>query len=338
MMAHRALLTWLSLSIAYAAVEGTVVNRTTGKPQPGAVITLYGLGAGPGGMKPVQTVKSDTAGKFTIAHEVSGPHLLQTIHSGVLYNEMLEPGSATTGLELPVYESTSKATSAKVSQHMVILEPLGTILHVNETVMFRNDGDTTYNDPANGTLRVFLPEGIRGKPRVMVTAPQGMPIERSAAETKTPRVYKIDFPVKPGETRFDLTYVFPMPDPPAFESQVLHNGANVRLVAPQGVTLSGGDIRLLGQEPKTQAKVYEVQGRDYTVQIEGTGQLAKPEAGESDGGSGERGIQTISARIYDQAYVILGLSLLILLLGFILLYRRGAGSAPGDSRPEAKGR
>jgi hypothetical protein len=326
----------LLLPTAQAAVDGTVVNRTTGKPQPGAVVTLYGLGAGPGGMKPIQTVKSDAQGAFKIDHDIGGPHLLQTIYSGVVYNEMLQPGSKTSGLELAVYESSNKPADAKVTQHMVLLEPMGGVLHVNESVVYANNGNTTYNDPANGTLRMYLPDGARGAPRVSVTAPQGMPVERTASETKTPRVYKVDFPVKPGETRFDLTYVLPVAEPQVFSSKILHNGGPVRLVAPLGVTLKGENVTVIGQEPKTQATVYDVRASEYSVQVEGTGQLSSAEPEPSS--DGRRGIQSIQAKIYDRVFVVLGLALLILVLGFILLYRRGGAPAEAKPRPEAKRR
>ena len=63
----------LSLLRSHAAVDGTVINQTTGKPQPGATVTLYKLGPDrsrsdrPG-------VKSDAQGKFTINQTRTGPH------------------------------------------------------------------------------------------------------------------------------------------------------------------------------------------------------------------------------------------------------------------------
>lgn len=319
---NRLALLWLLAAPAFAAVDGTVVNRTAGKPQPGVVVTLYRLGGA--GLQPVKTVKTDSGGAFRIDHQLEGPHLLQAIYGGVIYNRMLQPGSPSSGLELEVYNASAKPAGARVAQHMVLLEPLGGMLHVNESIIFNNAGNLTYNDPANGTLRVFLPETVRNAPRVTITAPQGMPVERSAVATGTPNVYKIDFPVKPGETRFDLTYVLPMPESKTFSGKVLHDGAPVRLVAPRGVTLSGPKLQMIGREPTTQATVYEVNGKEYAVEIEGTGQLAAE--GEAEQGGG-RGIQTIPARVYDQLWAIVGLAFLILLLGFILLYRRGP--APG---------
>jgi len=45
----------LLCSAAYGAVDGVVMNRTTGKPQPGATVTLYKLGQN--GLESVESVK-----------------------------------------------------------------------------------------------------------------------------------------------------------------------------------------------------------------------------------------------------------------------------------------
>src|SRR4051812_28365556 len=91
----------LASTAAVAAVDGTVVNQTTGKPQPGATVTLYKLGQA--GMESVESVKSDAQGRFSINQDPKGPHLIQTAFDGVTYNHMLPPGSSPTGLSLDVF-------------------------------------------------------------------------------------------------------------------------------------------------------------------------------------------------------------------------------------------
>src|SRR4051794_20533912 len=96
-----ALLSAASLS---AAVDGTVTNRTTGKAQPGATVTLIKLG---GGMETVASAKSDTLGKFSLAQDLQAgsPYLVQTLYQGVTYNKAIPPGSPSTGLAVDVYDS-----------------------------------------------------------------------------------------------------------------------------------------------------------------------------------------------------------------------------------------
>src|SRR5436190_23369185 len=84
--------------LASAAVDGTVTNRTTGKPQPGATVTLYKLGQN--GLESIESVKSDAAGKFRIDQNLKGPRLLQSAYDGVTYNHMLPPNALETGVAL----------------------------------------------------------------------------------------------------------------------------------------------------------------------------------------------------------------------------------------------
>ncbi len=309
---------------AGAAVEGVVVNRTTNQPQPGATVTLYKLGGA--GMEAVESVRSGAGGRFRMDRTPEGPHLIQTAFDGVTYNHMLPPGSPTTGLQLEVYNSSSRPGSAQVTQHMVLLEPSGGQLAVTETLVFENTGKLAYNDPERGTLRLWIPPGA--KARVMATAPAGMPIERAAEPAGPPQVYKVDFPIKPGETRFDITYSVPLADPAEFRGKILHRGT-VRLVAPAGVTLAGDGIELVGREPRTQAAIYSIRGAEYAVRIEGSGTLRAAAEDSEDSGPG---LQQILPRVYDRAPWIVGFALGALMAGLVLLYRRSAAApsaAPG---------
>lgn len=306
-------------------VNGAVMNETTGKPQPGATVTLYKLGqAGP---ESLESVKSGADGKYEINQAVQGPHLLQAAFDGVTYNTMLFPGRPTTGVDIKVYRTSNKPGSARVGTHMVLVEAGQGELSVSETYVWQNDGKSTFYDPAGGNFKFFLPEAAGGKVKVQCTHPGGggIPIERAAEKTATAGVYKVDFPVKPGETRFDLSYTVAGN---SFAGKTLYAGTPVRFVAPVGVALKGDALTAMGQHPETQATIYESKGGAYKIDVEGQGTLRAPEAesGDEDEGSG---IQQIRPRIYDRFHTILGLTALILALGFILLYRKDAAAA-GD--------
>lgn len=312
------------------AVDGTVVNKTTGKPQPGATVTLYQL-AQAEGMNSIESVKSDGQGKFKITQDVQGPRLIQAAFDGVTYNHMLPPGAPATGITVDVYNASSQPGAAAVAQHMMLFEPSGGQMMVSESYIWRNDGKTTYNDPDGGTLKFYLSESAKGVVQVNATAPQGMPIQRAAEKTAKPGVYKIDFPIKPGETRIDLTYMVPASG--SFEGKILYKGGPTRLVAPVGVTLKGDAIESVGQEPRTQATIYNVKGTSFHIQIEGSGSLraaAESAASEDAGPSIEQIMPKVFAGIDGSAGIvqklasvkwILLLSFGVLALGFLLLYR-----------------
>lgn len=311
-----------------AAVDGTVVNRTTGKPQPGATVTLFRLGqAGP---ESLESVKSDAQGKFVINQTIGQePHLIETAFDGVTYNHMLPPGAPHHDLELEVFHSQSKPGTARIAQRIIFLEPAAGQLAVNEAYLLRNDGKLAYNDPDGGTLRFYLPEAAGGKVNVMGTAPQGMPVQRAAEKTNQANIFKVDFPIKPGETRIDLSYSLPLGSPAAFSTRSLYKDAPTRLVAPAGVTLEGDKLESLGEDPTMRASIYEAKGAEIAVRIQGTGSLRAAEPAEDAGPS----IEQIMPRVYESLPWILGTSLLILLLGFILLYRMSPAAQPAPSTP-----
>ncbi|HLK17900.1 MAG TPA: hypothetical protein VKT81_03055 [Bryobacteraceae bacterium] len=304
-----------------AAVDGTVLNRTTGQAQANVILQL--LQPGQGGMQTLGTAKTDATGKFHFDNTTQGPTLVQAIYSGVTYNKMIIPGTPSTGLELDVYDSSKKPNGAKISQHFIILQPTAAELFVSESFIYQGDSKLTFNDASNGTLHLYLPPGAKD-PHVTIQGPGGMPIQRSVEKTKEPDIYKIDYPVKPGETRFDVNYSLPSASPLTFASKSIQPEGNTDLVAPNGVTLKGDSIELIGQEPKTQANIYRIKAPAFQVDIEG---LVAPEpsnaaaAGEN---SDEPKVQLVPPRVYEHIYWILALTLGVLGLGSVLLVRNGA--------------
>jgi hypothetical protein len=320
----RLLLPLILAASLHAAVTGTVINRTTGKPQAGATVALNKLGQN--GIELIDQAKSDAQGAFTINQPVQGPHVIRTAFDGVTYNHMLPPGSPTTGISIDVYNSSAQPGAAKVSKHMFLFEPANGQMIVNETLIFANDGKVAWNNPDKGTLEFFLPSGANGKVQVNATAPGGMPIGAPVVKTAKPDIYTVDFPVKPGETRFDLTYTVPYKDGEPYAGKVVTKDDNTYLIAPNGVTMTGDNLSDLGTEPRTQAHIYGLQGASYKIQLTGA-ETAPPNAPEAAAGETEASgpqIEQIMPRLYGQAKLILGLALGILALGFALLYRTPA--------------
>jgi hypothetical protein len=104
-----------------AAVEGRVLNQTTGRPQSGATVTLYKLGGG--GPQALESKKSEAEGRFRFDQEVQPPFMVQAVVDGVIYTKMLPPGSPAGNLEIAAYSATTRNANELVQQHMILLEP-----------------------------------------------------------------------------------------------------------------------------------------------------------------------------------------------------------------------
>jgi hypothetical protein len=340
--------------MAKAAVDGVVLNATSGKPQPNATVTLFQpTNQGP---QFIESVKTDAQGKFQITKEVPagpGPLLLQAVYAGVQYNKMLPPGTPSTGVQIPVYESTKKPGEAKIDQHMILLEPSpdGNV-QVSESYVFKNDGKTTWNDPDNGTLQFALPPLAQGKVEVNALAPGGLPVRKAPDPGSKPNTFKLDFPIKPGESRVDLQWSMPFRSPAIFENQLLAKVVNTRLIAPIGVTFKGADLKNLGQEPRTQATIWGLEGSVMKFTVEGTGTLSDPSAqsGGQSTGSGQPALGMNLPKLYGMAsgaadlmttvlavkWVLLSV-IGMLATGFIILYRKGNPIPSPDPYTSAQG-
>jgi hypothetical protein len=328
-----------------AAITGTVVNRTTGAAQAAATVTLYKFGQG--GMEPVTDTKTDAQGKFTINENPTGPGpaMLRVEIDDVTYNHMLPPGTPTTGITLDVFNATRQSRDVKISKHMLLFQPSsGGTMTVNETFLVENASKATWADPANGTLRFYLPAAAQGKVEATGAAPDGMAIPIPTGKTAAPDVYAVKFEIKPGETRFDLNYTVPYTTGTAYAGKVVSADENTYLVAPDGVTLEGAGLQDIGEEPRSHAHIFGLAASAYKIKLTGAAApsaAAGPAAGADDSGadsqdSGGSRIEVILPRVNAKAKLIVGLALAILGLGFALLYRAQAPAAK-ESNERSRG-
>lgn len=311
----------IPLLLTLLAVDGIVINRTSGKPQPGATVTMFRISqAGP---ESLESVKADAQGRFAINQPVQGPTLIQAAYGGVTYNKMIPPGRPSTGLEVDVYESSPQPGEARVTQHFVLFEPDGANMAVTESYVWENNGKTAFADPDRGTLRISVPAAAFASLQVNATAPASVPVRQAAQKTAEKDVYKVDFPIKPGESNVQLNYTVPFTGG-AYAGRVFVKTGMSSLIAPQGVTLKGTGLEDRGEEPRTKAHVWQLRAQAYSITLEGTGRLRTPSDQQQPETSAGPQIQEIPANIYKSLPWVLGLAFGILAAGFILLYRQKA--------------
>jgi hypothetical protein len=208
--------------------------------------------------------------------------------------------------------------ATKVGKHMILFEPGGGQMVVNETYLCSITG--------RGTLQFYLPAAADGKVTMNATPSGGTPIAAAVKKTSKPDVYAVDFPMEPGETRFDLSYTVPYTEGEAYEGKIVTQDDNTYLIAPNGMTLQGENLNDLGPEPRTQAHIYGLTGTAYKVQLT---------ADTPDSDSGPR-IEQIMPRIYSQTKLILALALGALALGLALLYRAAPSTATKETNERGR--
>lgn len=323
-----ALLVLCAAAALQAAVEGVVVNRTTGQPQPGVEVVMTTMGAG--GMQPAGRATTGADGRFRIEAGTESAHLLQAVWQGVSYNRSLQQGAAS--VEIEIYDALPRVSAAEITQHMILVETDGAEIVVNETIVYQNDSLTTWNDPKGGVARVYVPEGAGEQVRARVVSPGGLPVERQPRRTGAPNVWTLDAPVKPGETRFDFSYKLPAGDRSQLSTRVLHEG-KARLIVPDSINAIGDGLKLLGTEPSINASIFEIEKPAFTVTLTGTGSLRAASSGGAGAEDGAPRLQTIQPPGYERSWLyVLVFGGLILLLGFVAQYLKGAAGTGGNRR------
>ncbi len=310
----------------FAAIDGTVTNGTTDKPAPDVVVSL--IQPGQQGMKTLGSAKTDANGhfQFDVPASQDGPQLVQALYKGVTYTKFLTPGTPTTDIALQVFETSKSPAQAAVAQHMMVLEPGERQMAVSETIIVENKSTTTYSNDELGGVRFFLPPDANGQVGVSVKGPGGMPLPRAAEKTNKPDVYKVNFPIKPGETEFTINYALPASDGLKFAGRVVgiegQPSGPLRLIAPAGVTLESDDIRKLGTEPTTQATIYDLAATDaYSMAIKGMGSLRPPQTEAGSDTSDSPPVESNPPPVYKRLPYLTGMALGILAIGFVLLFR-----------------
>lgn len=308
----------------FASIDGTVLNGTTGKAQPAADVNLLQPGAQ--GMQTLAQTTTDASGHFLFNRErPMGPILLQVQYKGVHYDKLLTPNLSASNVQLEIYEPTKSPAVANLVQRMLIFDATTSRIGVEDLAIIDNHSKQTYNNNSLGALQFFLPPAANGQVSVRVQDESGMPLPQPAEKTAKDNVFRVDFPIKPGETQIDINYALPVGSPFTYRGRVVNikgmPSSALRLIAPPGITLSGNDIKQLGIEPTTQAAIFNLNGSgDFSVNISGTGSLRQQDDSPSDNSDAPK-ILAGKPPIYAHLSLLLALALAILAVGAVVLYR-----------------
>ena len=312
-----------SVSLAFAGVDGVVINGTTGKPQPSVMVSLVQPSAQ--GMQTLATVRSDAQGKFKIDKEApaGAPVMMQAIFDKASYTEMLPPGTPTTGVQLQVYDSGKDPESGKIAQHMIVLEPAASGVQVSARLScstIRPSSPTPIRRRAR--LQFYLPKSAGDKPQVTVTSATGDAGAAVGFANQNAGSVQDRLSDQAG-TDADRRGLRSARLRHLHGKKFGSRGADAPGDAGYGHARRRG-LDLLGQEPQTQAHIYNVPDREFRSEDRRhrlAARLRRPTAEED---AGQPQIEVEPARIYSRMYWVLGLTFGILLLGGAMLYRRGA--------------
>ena len=137
-----------------------------------------------------------------------GLHLLRVTHDKANYFRPIQPG--TQSVEMDVYSAAPEVDGVTLAQDVmqVQTDPGGSSLRVVEHFLVKNESSpakTLFNEHP---FELYLPEGAKLDGST-AQAPGGMGVATPLVPTGEPNRFTMIFPIRPGETEFNVWYQVP---------------------------------------------------------------------------------------------------------------------------------
>jgi len=327
------LLTTFALAAASHAgtLSGTVINRTTGKPEPNVALDLLSPTAG---MAELATATSDSQGRFSVTKDSIGmaPVLIRATFHDVSFNTFAPPGRPE--VEVEVFDISKDPKTITVPSHVVIFQPEnGKLVGAEEYsiqntsqppyAFFRSEGNFDFSIPGGATLG-----------QVSTTTTMGMAVSQASID-KGKGHFAIAYPFRPGQTNVRLSYELPYANNSAtLKLPATYPGSKMLVVVPPGVTVTADGLTAAGQEQGMLVYTHEplpARG-ELSMNLSGVGtpQPAGDEQsqgqgqGEAQEGNSRQGPDVIAApsRLDDFKWFLVAGLVALFAMGALLLSRK----------------
>jgi hypothetical protein len=217
-----------------ASITGTVTNKTVNKPAAGDRVVLIQLA---GGMKESNTTTTDARGNFKLDLPDAGPHLIRVDHQKAGYFRIAPPG--TQSVDVDVYDVAEKVQGVSTEANVMRLETDQQGLHVIENYFVKNDSAPPRTQLSTHAYEIYLPDGAQVEASAAM-APGGMPVASSPVPLGDKGHYAFVFPIRPGETRFQVSYRLPYSGTFKFSQRLAIPAENFAIMMPKSMKFSPG--------------------------------------------------------------------------------------------------
>jgi hypothetical protein len=289
----RVLAALLALSALAAAtnLKGTVKNGTTGKPAGGDNVVLLDLSQG---MTEAGRTKTDAQGRFTFKYDETGaPHMVRVLHQGVNYfpqGGMVPPGTSTA--EITVYDASAKVEGIGLTVDMIRAQTEGNNLQVTELWVVKNTSSPARTQMSDNAFEMVLPAEAKVDSS-MASGPGGQPVNSAPVPQAQKNKYAFVFPLRPGETRFQVSFHLPYSGKIKIDPKPLYPTDHVVVMLPKSMQFAGaaGYQTMTGGDPNANIQVITNvnPGQDLSFNLSGTGTIPEEQQTTTAGGGGGQG-------------------------------------------------
>ncbi|HYL65362.1 MAG TPA: hypothetical protein VE077_22315 [Candidatus Methylomirabilis sp.] len=265
-------------TLAADEITGHVHNGTRGGPAAGDEVTLLRLEEH---IAEEARTTTDSQGAFELELEFPNkPHLVRVIHQGVNYDQ---PVSRDEAVSMDIFDAADTIDGISGSIEIIRAGTKGNLLHVSDMYEIRNDSNPPLTLAGKRTFDVYLPAEAEidsvfaaapGKIGEMITATAG---------GDEPGHYAVNFPLRPGATKFAFNYDVPYAGHAAFRTRRAYAVLQLAVMVPPSMRFSSSSRAfqiLAAGNPRYQVRVASqlTAGEGPVFEISGAGALPQPEA------------------------------------------------------------
>jgi hypothetical protein len=191
------------LSLGAATISGTVTDGTNHKPAAGDDVVLIALTQR---MQEVTRTRTDAKGHYTLESPDNDMHLVRVDHQKAAYFQPAPPN--TTRVDVQVFDVAESVPGVTTEANVFRAEAGPAGLKVTQSYFIKNDSAPPRTQFSPRSYEIYLPAGatIQG---AAAMGPGGMPVSSSPVPVGDPNHYAFVFPLRPGETQFQLSYTLP---------------------------------------------------------------------------------------------------------------------------------
>ena len=290
-----------ALAFGSSTLTGTIKNGTTGKAAAGDDVVLLKLAQG---MEEAGRTKTDAKGNFTFNIDDAGsPHLIRAIHQGVTYHRMAPP--TTTSVSLEVFDVANKIDGLTVTADVMRVQAEENQLEIIRLFAVNNQSNPPRTQMNDHNFEFYLPEGAKTEESVAMTA-GGQPVNSAPVPQSEKNRYAFVFPLRPGETQFQLAYSLPYSGHATLDPKSLYPLEHFVVMLPKSMQFAavGGasfQVKPYPNQPDTVAEVASntEPGQPLAFKVAGTGVFPSDAqgAGETESsGEAQAGSSTRTGR------------------------------------------
>jgi hypothetical protein len=285
----------LTLAIGAVAsaqtLTGTVTNGTTSTAGAGDDVILIRLAQG---MEEAARTKTDAKGAFHFdLKDAQSPHLIRVVHQGVTYHHMAPPGTATADVQ--VFDVAKKVENITATADLLYVQAKPDELGVTRIFAVNNASKPPRTQMNDRNFEFYIPIGAKIDGAQAQTA-GGQWVESEPVAQPEKGRYAFVFPLRPGQTDFQITYRIPYSGSAKIDPKPLYPLQHLVVILPTTIQFSAEKAGIYDnkQPPNQPGAIAEVAsdtqaGQPLSFTVSGTGVLQEDNSGSESAGSDNGG-------------------------------------------------